>query len=119
MSTEYYPRTSLTGGGAGALDQLASANLDTDDVALVTTSTKFYVYHYDGTSAAAESSPDVIAPDDIGVGNGRWLLVSMIDNTAYGAGWNGVSNRVPTQDAVYDEMEKKADFATAAVLGTL
>jgi len=74
MSTEFYPATGLIGGAAGDLDKIPSATLGDADVALVTIVAKFYVYRFDSSSAAAESSPDVIAPDDIG-GNGRWLLV--------------------------------------------
>ena len=88
MTTEYYPATSLTGGGAGALDAIPSATLHTTDVAVVTTSTNIYVYYYDGTSAAAESSPKIITPDDIGGGNGRWLLVELYGNLQFPATQN-------------------------------
>jgi len=75
MSLEYYPAIGYIGGAPGDLDIIPSATLDTGDVAVVTTSTVFSVHYYDATSSAAESSPDVIAPDDIGAGSGRWLLV--------------------------------------------
>jgi hypothetical protein len=68
--------TSLTGGGAGAVDALASAGLTTGDCVYTITSTGLYCHRYDSTSATAESSPDVIAPDDIAGGNGRWLWVA-------------------------------------------
>lgn len=77
MSTEYYPATSYIGGGAGALDAIPVATLGTGDIAVVSNSTIFSVHHYDASSAAAESSPDVINPDDNG-GNGRWLIVKAL-----------------------------------------
>jgi len=82
MSTEYYPRTSYIGGGAGALDQLPSATLGDGDIAIVSNATVFSVHHYDSNSGAGESSPDVIAPNDIGGGDGRWLLVFTLSKVA-------------------------------------
>lgn len=83
MSTEYYPATSLIGGGDGALDKISAATLGDGDIALVATSTEFYVYRYDSSSSADEDSPDIIKPDDVGNG-GRWLLV--FNSTHYHAG---------------------------------
>lgn len=74
-----YVATSLTGGGAGALDAIGGAALLDGDIALVIYSGKLYVYILDADSAAAESSPDIIAPDT-GAGDKRWLL------QAYNAG---------------------------------
>ena len=71
----FYGATSLIGSGTGAVDAIASAGLATGDAVYAVTSTTIYTLRYDSTSASAESSPDVIAPDDIGGGNGRWLLV--------------------------------------------
>ena len=77
MSTEYYPATSYIGGGAGALDAIPCATLGTGEIAVVANATVFSVHYYDAASAAAESSPDVIKPDD-NAGNGRWLIVVSI-----------------------------------------
>jgi hypothetical protein len=82
MSTEYYPTTSYIGGSAGALDAIPCATLGTGDIAVVAYSGVFSVHYYDGTSAAAESSPDVIKPDD-NAGNGRWLLVFELDGPVF------------------------------------
>jgi hypothetical protein len=35
-------------------------------------------------------------------------LLNAISNLAYGASWNGVIDRAPSLDVVYDEMEKRA-----------
>lgn len=83
-----YGCTSLTGGGAGALDAIditgASSpnadNLADGDVAEVqtisgtTTTSYYYVYDADGT--AAESSPTVIRPDDY-ASAGNWILTKL------------------------------------------
>lgn len=76
-ATRIYACTAFIGGGAGALDKLADANLADADGAIVfvisgaVTETWFYVF--DNDSALTESSPRVIKPDDAG-GNGRWIL---------------------------------------------
>ena len=88
MSTEYYPATSYIGGGAGALDKIPSATLGTGEIALVSNATVFSVHYYDADSAAGESSPDVIAPDDVG-GNGRWLMV--FSKAGGGLSWSVIS----------------------------
>lgn len=86
MSTEYYPATDYIGGNPGCLDNIPSATLGTGDIAIVSTSTVFSFHYYDANSGVGESSPDVIAPDDIGGGNGRWLLLfitSKVANAVY------------------------------------
>ena len=74
----FYGATSLIGSGTGAVDAIASAGLATGDACYTITSAGVYVHRYDSTSSATESSPDVIAPDDVG-GNGRWVLKGMIN----------------------------------------
>ena len=57
--------TSLTGGGEGALDAIYADDIGNGDPAFVFIQDDA-LYHYvaDSTSGAAESSPDVIAPDE-------------------------------------------------------
>jgi len=74
MALKNYSSTSLTGGGSGALDSIDGTNLTDLDSALVFTADTFYFYILDDDSAAAESSPDVIAMDANG-GNKRWILI--------------------------------------------
>ena len=57
--------TALTGGADGALDKITSGYLENGDISIVVTSVSFYMYSYDSTSSDAESSPDVIQPDDL------------------------------------------------------
>ena len=72
MAIKTYNCTSLTGGGVRALDALLVANLGDGDRAHVITADGFYVFEFDATATAAESSPDVIRPDDYSTG-GNWV----------------------------------------------
>ena len=69
----------LTGGATGSLDSILSTSLTDNSMALtIDAAGVFYAHYYDPLSAAAESSPDVIKPDDLGVGDaGRWLLLDV------------------------------------------
>ncbi|HUV82945.1 MAG TPA: hypothetical protein VMW53_07725 [archaeon] len=76
---EKYARwaTSLTGGGDGALDSYDGASLLDGEMALANVpGDKFYIYVLNATSGAAESVPDVIAPDS-NAGLKRWILQSI------------------------------------------
>ena len=77
MPNNIYARTSLIGGVAGSLDNIDGALLADLDIAIVVTLTGFYIYSLDDDSAASESSPDVISPDD-NAGDLRWILVSKL-----------------------------------------
>ena len=78
MAEKYsYWATSLIGGAEGSLDSIDGAALNDQDMAIVAVmGDKFYLYSLDADSAAAESSPDVIAPDTNG-GDKRWILQSI------------------------------------------
>ena len=73
MAVNGYKFSALAGGGAGALDSQDGATLNDGDVAIVTASGSLYVYQLDAASGAAESIPDVIAPDT-NAGDKRWVL---------------------------------------------
>lgn len=75
MAYNWYPASALTGGAAGALDEIDGALLLDGDRAVVITSSLAYFYVLDDDSAAAESSPNVISPDD-NAGDKRWLLAA-------------------------------------------
>jgi len=83
MSATAYKKTAITGGGATAVDGIAVADLLDGDFAFVFSSGALYAYVYDDDSGATESSPDIITPDDVGVGAGRWVLQSMISKLKY------------------------------------
>jgi hypothetical protein len=67
--------TALTGGGTGALDKTAVAELADGDIAMVVTATDLYFYSFDATATDAESSPLFIRPNDYST-EGVWKLVS-------------------------------------------
>jgi len=69
-----YVCTALTGGASGALDALGYSSLQDGELAFTVTDDYIYVHIFDSSSSASESSPDVIAPDDVGTNTGRWLL---------------------------------------------
>lgn len=74
-----YSATSLTGGGAGALDLIDGTDLVDGDTALVIVGNNpgvAYFYVLDADNAGAESSPDIIAPDANG-GDKRWVLSTL------------------------------------------
>ncbi len=68
----------LTGGAAGNLDAIVSTSVTDNSIVITIDTAKFYTHYYDTSSASAESSPDVIKPDNLGVGDaGRWLLLDV------------------------------------------
>ena len=69
-----YVCTALTGGTSGALDFLPYNSLQDGELAFTITDDYVYIHIFDASSSSSESSPDVIAPDDIGSNTGRWLL---------------------------------------------
>ena len=75
MPINFYSRIALTGGGAGALDEIDGAVLADGDIALVGNLTSSYLYCLDDDSGAAESSPAIIQPD-ANAGTKRWILLS-------------------------------------------
>jgi hypothetical protein len=78
-----FHKIGLISGAAGFLDSISGIDrgdtnpLQTDDAAFVMVSGSLYTFLYDETSTAAESSPDVIRPDDIAaIDPGRWIIQS-------------------------------------------
>ncbi len=71
-----YAAHALTGGGAGALDAIDGTLLQDEDAAIVISDGGPYFYVLDADSGAAESSPNVIAPD-ANAGDKRWIKSDM------------------------------------------
>ena len=69
----YLSKTTLTGGGATALDSIDGAGLTDGDIAHVYAAGGKYEYKLNATSGATESSPEVISPD-ANAGTKRWIL---------------------------------------------
>lgn len=60
---EYYPATSFTGGGTGALDAIDGNDLAVGDVAIVSDNNVSYTYKLKSASGKSESYPNIIIPD--------------------------------------------------------
>lgn len=71
-----YKKTLLSGGTSDALDYIDGNSLVGGELAFVHTAAKeLYIYQLNVTSAQAESSPDIIAPDN-NAGDKRWELLT-------------------------------------------
>jgi hypothetical protein len=80
LSSKVFSKTALT--GAGGLDTVAYADLADGDIGYVgTIAGVWYAFVFEASSATAESSPNVITPDDAGANNGRWLLKLYCDGS--------------------------------------
>jgi hypothetical protein len=76
-----YSATALIGGGEDALDrpELDGDTLVDGDIAITFEPTATFVHRLHATSGAAESYPDVIAPD-LHPGTKRWLKIASFDD---------------------------------------
>ena len=90
--TVYTKYTALTGGASTALDSIDGDDLAEGDHAILYISGTVYFYLLDEDSAATESSPTVISPDD-NAGDKRWILQNvdhgpakenLLDNSGFG-----------------------------------
>ena len=90
MAKTGYVKTVLTGGGASALDGISGAVLLDGDFAFVGVGNLAYFYILDADSAAAESSPDIIAPDTT-PGNKRWILQNYLSSGFTGTSVTGLT----------------------------
>lgn len=78
MANQFFGATSLTGSVKGALATINGSALSDGDKCFVTTESKFlYAYNLDYDSAASESSPLIVEPND-NADDKRWILSSII-----------------------------------------
>jgi hypothetical protein len=81
LSSKTFSKTALT--GTGGLDTIAYDDLADGDIGMVgTIAGVIYWYVFEASSSSAESSPSVIAPDDVGANTGRWLLKLYCDGSS-------------------------------------
>lgn len=96
--SKYWPATDLTGGGFGALDNIDGDLLVDGDAAIVVVpSGAVYFYSLDASSGAAESPPNIIAPD-VNPGTKRWLIRELNLGLLNHIGFNTAPTGVPTQE---------------------
>ena len=78
-----YGKAALTGGASDALDGIDGSGLnDLDRSIVMIQGTGVYFYILDDDSGAAESSPDVISPDN-NAGTKRWILHNFVGTSTY------------------------------------
>lgn len=76
MGIKIWNKTALTGGTELSLDGISVADLEDGHRAWIEYNNSLYFYGYDATATAAESSPDVIRPDDYTT-QGNWELMAI------------------------------------------
>ena len=79
MATRFFAATSITAVDVFSVQKVhldPATTLVDGDICLCGTGLTVTAYHLDATSGAAESSPDVLLPNDEG-GDKRWLLIAM------------------------------------------
>ena len=105
----------LTGGTSRDLDSHLIADITNKDRAICAVSGTFLYFTYDISGTAAENivdHPYVVRPEDYSTaGNWEEQVTATISDTAYGSGWDGVTNESPSKNAVYDEMELRTKAA--------
>lgn len=83
MANNIFAFTALTGGTAGALDDLIHTNISDGDIAIVgiKSTDKTYVCVYDSSSSASEdtTADQIVVKPDSNSGNGRWLGTAVQD----------------------------------------
>jgi len=107
--------TLLTGGGAGSLDSELTANIgDGDPAVVIVEGGNTYFYIADINSGAAEDIPNVIAPNDVGAGDLRWVLVTIysVHNSLGGL------NDGDFQHLLASEYTELSDWLDDVVLGS-
>ena len=119
----YWLNGALTGGTAGSLDAIshldaksgdtATTPLATGDAAIVVRATYGYTYRYDAASDAAEASPEVIKPDTVGAGAGRWLRAK-----TYVAAADVVGLATVATSGAYSDLSGRPTLGTAAAADT-
>lgn len=113
-NTVYLSKTTLTGGGATALDYIDGNLLYDGDIAHVFVSGTLYVYKLNATSGASPSSPSIIAPVT-NAGTKRWILqnpyltnatgiVKQVVQTTY-ATYANTTNVIPLDDTIPQNTE--------------
>jgi hypothetical protein len=113
MAYNAYGCIALTGGTDGTLDSVAYSTLVDGDMAFVVQAADetIYVYTFDSSDASAESSPDIIKPDDAGANNGRWNLVSITQTNVLVKGTFDIQSTTAVS-GILDEDAMGSDSAT-------
>ncbi len=115
MANYIYGAISLTGGITGSLDSIDGADLQDQDSCIVFTSGAIYFYWLDDDNGGAESSPEIISPDN-NAGNKRWVLIYYraadvdIDTSNLNGVLSATEDDVQKALELMDDMFDSADF---------
>lgn len=98
-------RVDLTGNSGGGADY---STVNVTDAALILGNSAGVYYLGDGgftpTPTASDVTPDYLVGIDSTTGR-LYRHSKQVSDTAYGAGWNGVTTIAPSKNAVYDKIE--------------
>src|SRR3990170_139191 len=109
---QIYHLEALTGGvDSTYLDYADGNSLSDKDRAFAIVSGLLYLYELNATSGAAESSPNVIAPDT-NAGTKRWILVSAYTLQIASTIVDGDTTHSPDGNSVFDALALKAPLAS-------
>lgn len=101
----FYPANALTGGATGALDAIDGANLIEGDVCITVIDGQAHIHRMDINSAAAESSPVTISPDD-NAGDKRWTLQGLVIDTLEARGAVTLADNLTQANGKYIATDK-------------
>jgi len=126
---QIYHCVNLTGGvDSTYLDYTDGNSLSDKDRAFVINASTFYLYELNATSGAAESSPNIIAPDT-NAGTKRWILITSYSLTSVTTSVTAADNDADTsiattayaksQDAVLHREPDQGVALTAAAIAAI
>ncbi len=124
MANYIYGAIAVTGGGTGALDAIDGNNVSDLDSAIVFAGTDIYIYQLDGDSGAAESAPEVVAPDS-NPGDKRWILLDKraldvsVDTTDFAGLLTSAENDVQKALDILDDAFDSSDFDITSGVASL
>ena len=79
MANKFWPATELTD-GPNSLAAISAAEISDGDAAFVVRDGIFSFYRMDVSSGAAHNPPDVVAPDNVGGADLRWIKIGAVGN---------------------------------------
>lgn len=85
VDKNFFPAVGLTGGTTDDLDGIPVAEVGDGDKSFTYDTSELFFHNLNATSGVAESSPDTIAPDDVGGGDQRWEIIQKVRINATGA----------------------------------
>jgi microcystin-dependent protein len=113
MAKQIFAANILTGGVSGSLDDISYTTLEDGNLAIVivASTSKTYFFKYLASEAGAESSPDIIIPDDNTTGTGAWVLVGVHAGVLTADSITLASGATPTEFSIDGTFAGNSDTA--------